>query len=325
MQFVDEVKVSLKSGDGGRGCTSYRREKFIPRGEPDGGSGGNGGDVIIQTSPSVSTLVNYRYQQHFKAKNGSPGSSKNKHGASASALVISVPLGTEILSDDQQTILMDLSNLSDRHILLKGGKGGVGNGVCRTATDKDIVQGEIGQQIWVRMRLKLLADVGIIGLPNAGKSTLLSAITSARPKIADYPFTTLTPNLGVVRVGYEEFVVADIPGLIEHASEGVGLGHRFLQHVERCKLLLHMIDIRGDICTNYTIIRKELQSYNDTLHDKPEIIVLNKSDELSEEEIKEKCDLIYEHTGIHPYVISAATRDNTKHLANKLLEEVANQ
>ena len=320
MQFIDEIKINLKSGDGGRGCVSYRREKFVPRGEPDGGSGGNGGDVVVVVESGISTLAEYRHKRHFKAKNGSAGSSKNRHGASAHSFVVKVPLGTEILSDDDETILMDLTELSLKRVLLLGGRGGVGNGACHDASDRDIVQGEEGSQMWVKLRLKLLADIGIIGLPNAGKSTLLSIITSAKPKIADYPFTTLTPNLGVVRVEYEEFVIADIPGLIEHAHEGVGLGHRFLKHAERCKLLLHMIDIRDDICMSYKIIRNELMSYGTILHNKPEIIVLNKSDTLSEQEIKEKQQELYNMTGIDSYVISSVTRENILPLTNKLLE-----
>jgi GTP-binding protein len=292
MKFIDEAKVYVKSGQGGAGALSFHREKFIEFGGPDGGDGGRGGDVIARAGHGLNTLVDYRFQQHLKAKNGEPGKGKDRTGQSREPLVLKVPVGTQIYLDDGETIFADLTEEGHEVLLAKGGDGGKGNARFKTSTNqapRKTTPGYPGEERMFWFRLKLISDAGIIGLPNAGKSTFLSVVSRARPKIADYPFTTLTPSLGVVRSGDEELVLADIPGLIEGAHEGVGLGTKFLGHIERCRLLLHLIDATEDeITNNYKVIRGELKKYSKDLAKKKEIVALNKCDALSEKEIAAK-------------------------------------
>lgn len=287
MKFLDQAKIYTRSGHGGPGSVSFRREAHVPFGGPDGGDGGRGGDVIAVAVNGLNTLIDYRYQQHFKADSGRPGAGRDRSGASGKDVVLRLPVGTQILSDDQQTVLADLTFVGQEMILAKGGGGGKGNAFFKSSTNRaprKSQPGEDGQEMWVWLRLKLIADAGLLGLPNAGKSTFLSAVSAARPKIADYPFTTLHPNLGVVGVDDKEFVMADIPGLIEGAHEGAGLGHRFLGHVERCRILLHLIDATGDDpITAWKILRNELKAYGGDLYNKPEIVGLTKLDATPED------------------------------------------
>jgi GTP-binding protein len=286
MKFLDEAKVFLKSGDGGDGVIAFRREKYIEFGGPDGGNGGRGGNVYAEAVDGLNTLIDYRYAQHFKARKGGNGSGSDRTGASSDDVVLKVPVGTQILDDDKETLLADLDAPGKRTLLCQGGDGGRGNAHYKTSTNRAprrADNGWPGEERWVWLRLKLIADAGLIGLPNAGKSTFLAAVSAARPKIADYPFTTLHPQLGVVRLNAtEEFVLADIPGLIEGASEGAGLGTRFLGHVERCKVLLHLIDgSQADPAAAYRLIRHELAEYGAGLEDRTEIVVLNKLDAMT--------------------------------------------
>ena len=292
MKFLDLAKVHIRSGAGGGGCVSFRREKFIEYGGPDGGDGGRGGDVIVEVVDGLNTLIDFRYQQHFFARNGQPGMGNQRTGKDGADIVLRVPVGTEILEEDQDTVIADLTELGETYVLARGGNGGFGNLHFKTSTNQAPRRANPGQPgvertIW--LRLKLIADVGLLGLPNAGKSTFLAATSNARPKIADYPFTTLHPNLGVVGVDNAEFVVADIPGLIEGAHEGRGLGDLFLGHVERCAVLLHLIDgTAEDVVEDYRTIIHEVEAYGPALSDKPRLTVLNKIDALSEEELAEK-------------------------------------
>lgn len=286
MQFLDEAKIYVKAGDGGPGSLSFRREKFIEFGGPDGGNGGRGGSIIAVAVAGLNTLIDFRFRQHFVAKNGRGGSGRDKTGANADDIVMQVPVGTLILAEDNETVLADLSSVGSRYVIAKGGDGGFGNAHYKTSTNRAPRRadpGWPGSEHWIWLRLKVLADVGLVGLPNAGKSTLLAAASRARPKIADYPFTTLTPQLGVVYIDDSEFVMADIPGLIEGAHEGVGLGTRFLGHVERCGVLLHLVDgTQDDIAKTYRTVRKELSEYGEGLAEKPEIVVLTKCDALDD-------------------------------------------
>jgi GTP-binding protein len=292
MKFLDLAKVYIRSGGGGGGAVSFRREKFIEYGGPDGGDGGRGGDVWAVAVDGLNTLIDFRYQQHFFAKNGQPGMGRQRTGKDGDDIVLKVPAGTEILEEDQETVIADLAEVGDRVLLAKGGNGGFGNLHFKTSTNqapRNANPGLPGVERTIWLRLKLIADVGLLGLPNAGKSTFLAATSNARPKIADYPFTTLHPNLGVVGVDNAEFVVADIPGLIEGAHEGRGLGDLFLGHVERCAVLLHLIDgTSEDVVTDYETIIGELEAYGGDLADKPRLTVLNKIDALTDEEITEK-------------------------------------
>ena len=278
MKFLDEVKIYISSGNGGPGCISFRREANVPKGGPDGGNGGDGGNVIIKTVDNLNTLIDYRYKQHFKAKSGQHGMGKNRNGHNADDIILKVPFGTEILNEDKNVKLADLVDKDDNIILAKGGIGGKGNAFFKSSTNQSprhAQPGEKGEEKTIWLRLKLIADVGLVGLPNAGKSTFLSKISSSRPKIADYPFTTLYPNLGVNRTDNKEFVVADIPGLIEDAHIGKGLGHKFLGHIERCKVLLHLIDLEEeDLVNTYKQISRELSSYSRKLNSKKELIFL---------------------------------------------------
>ena len=292
MKFLDLAKVYIRSGGGGGGCVSFRREKFVEYGGPDGGDGGNGGNVIAEAVEGLNTLIDFRYQQHFFARSGTPGMGKQRTGASGDDIILKVPVGTEILDEDEETVLADLTVVGQKVVLAKGGNGGFGNLYFTSSTNRAPRRANPGQEgvertIW--LRLKLIADAGLLGMPNAGKSTFLAATSNARPKIADYPFTTLVPNLGVVGVDNVEFVVADIPGLIEGASEGRGLGDQFLGHVERCAVLLHLVDgTAEDPAADYLTIINELELYGDFLADKPRITVLNKIDALDDEERAEK-------------------------------------
>ena len=282
MKFLDQAKIFIKSGNGGPGAVSFRREANVPRGGPDGGDGGRGGDVIAHCVGGLNTLIDYRYQQHFKAPSGRPGAGRDRSGAKGETIILKLPQGTQILSDDQQTILADLTAEGQEVTLLKGGIGGKGNAFFTSSTNqapRKAQPGEKGDELWVWLRLKLIADAGLVGLPNAGKSTFLSVVSAARPKIADYPFTTLHPNLGVVGIDNHEFVMADIPGLIAGAHKGAGIGHRFLGHVERCRVLLHLLDATSnDPLENWRTLRAELGAYATELAEKPEILVLSKSD-----------------------------------------------
>ena len=290
MQFLDEAKIHTKGGDGGTGCLSFRREKYIEFGGPDGGDGGKGGSVVAEATSDLNTLIDFRFRQHFKAKNGRPGEGRNRTGASAGDVVLKLPVGTEILAEDGQTVLADLTEHGQGFVIAGGGDGGFGNYHYKTSTNRAPRRadpGYPGEQRWVWLRLKVLADAGLIGLPNAGKSTLLAAASRARPKIADYPFTTLTPQLGVVYVDEDEFVLADLPGLIEGAHQGTGLGTRFLGHVERCGVLLHLVDgTVDDIEGTYRTVREELSQYGAGLDGKPEIPMLSKCDAIPETEIE---------------------------------------
>ncbi|MDR3424559.1 MAG: GTPase ObgE [Alphaproteobacteria bacterium] len=313
MKFLDQAKIYVKSGDGGRGCVSFHREKYIEFGGPDGGNGGKGGDVIFEAAGNLNTLIDYRFQQHHAAANGRGGAGRDRSGLHGNDLVLKVPVGTQILGDDKETVLYDLSTLGQRIVFLKGGDGGFGNAHYKSATNqapRHYTPGWPGEEREVWLRLKLIADAGLVGLPNAGKSTFLAACTAAKPKIADYPFTTLSPNLGVVKLGGKRdgtsFVLADIPGLIEGAHDGCGLGDRFLGHVERCRVLLHLIDGTDEnVTANYQTIRDELKAYGGGLSRKAEIIALNKCDALDEAEIKRKIKALKTVTRKPIHVISS--------------------
>ena len=292
VKFLDQQKIYIKSGDGGAGCVGFRREKYLEFGGPDGGDGGRGGSVVIECVENLNTLIDFRYQQHFKARRGGHGQGRNKNGKAAEDIILKVPVGTQIFEEDNEYLLGDLMKPGQRMVLAKGGDGGRGNAHFKTSTNqapRRAEDGWSGEEHWLWLQLKLIADAGLIGLPNAGKSTFLASVTRARPKIADYPFTTLYPNLGVGYVDGNEIVLADIPGLIEGAHEGAGLGDRFLGHVERCGVLLHLVDgTEDDIIKSYVTIRRELEEYGDILSSKSEIVALNKIDALTSELIKEK-------------------------------------
>ena len=311
MKFLDEAKIFIASGKGGNGCLSFRRERNIPRGGPDGGDGGRGGDVIARAIPGLNTLIDYRYQQHFKARPGEGGMGQQRYGADGEPTFLDLPIGTQILQEDAETILADLTHEGQKVVLLTGGKGGYGNLHYKSSTNRAPRRtdpGEENSEMWVWLRLKLLADAGLVGLPNAGKSTLLSAVTRAKPKIADYPFTTLHPQLGVVHLDQKEFVLADIPGLIEGAHEGLGLGDRFLGHVERCGVLLHLIDgTQEGAVEAYQKIRKELLAYGNGLAEKFEVVALNKIDALTADEITEKQAALREVSGKDVFTLSGVS------------------
>lgn len=312
MKFLDQVKVFVRSGDGGGGSVSFRREKFIEYGGPDGGDGGRGGDVWLEAVDGLNTLIDYRYKQHFKANTGTHGMGRNRHGAAGEDIILKVPVGTQVLAEDKETLLYDLHTEGMRIKFLAGGNGGWGNDRFKgpiNQAPKHANPGQPGEERWIWLRLKLIADVGLVGLPNAGKSTFLAASSAAKPKIADYPFTTLTPNLGVVDLSENErFVIADIPGLIEGASDGAGLGTRFLGHVERTALLIHLIDgTQDDVVEAYKTIREELRNYGEGLGDKPELLVLNKVDALDADERKAKAKALKKASKVAPYLISGVT------------------
>jgi len=326
MKFLDEAKVYIRSGDGGNGCVSFRREKFIEYGGPNGGDGGNGGDVVAEAVDGLNTLIDYRYQQHFTAKNGRGGMGKDRHGANGADMLLKVPVGTQIYEEDGETLLADLTEMGQRVVLAHGGNGGFGNARFKSSTNRaprHANPGQPGTELTIRLRLKLIADAGVVGLPNAGKSTFLAAVSAAKPKIADYPFTTLHPQLGVVDVGGREFVLADIPGLIEGAHEGVGLGDRFLGHVERCRVLLHLVDGTGeDAGAAYKTVRAELAAYGQGLTDKPEILALSKADAMSADEIKQQVTRLKRVAKKTPLVVSAVSGDGVAEVLRALLRVI---
>ena len=326
MKFLDQAKIHIRSGAGGDGCVSFRREKFIEYGGPDGGDGGRGGDVVFECVAGLNTLIDFRYTQHFKAERGHHGMGENRTGRAGKPLVIKVPLGTQIIAEDGETLLADMTEIGQRVVMAEGGHGGRGNTHFKSSTNRAPRRfgpgGEaIEMSLW--LRLKLLADAGLVGLPNAGKSTFLAAVTRAKPKIADYPFTTLTPQLGVVNVDEREFVLADIPGLIEGAHEGAGLGTRFLGHVERCRVLLHLVDAtQDDVVGNWRTVRQELKAYGHGLDRKKEILALNKIDALSDEEIEKKRAQLAKSSRKTVHVVSGAAGKNVPDILRLLLKAV---
>ena len=312
MKFLDQAKIYIQSGHGGAGCISFRREKYIEFGGPNGGDGGKGGSVYIEAVENLNTLIDFRYKQHFKAPKGQNGMGSEMTGAKGEDLVIKVPVGTEVVAEDGETVIVDMVEPGQRFLIAKGGDGGRGNMQFKGSVNQApryAEPGWPGEEMWVWLRLKIIADVGLIGQPNAGKSTFLSVVTKARPKIADYPFTTLHPNLGVAWVDEYEMVIADIPGLIEGAHEGVGLGDRFLKHVERCAAFLHIVDATvEDVVNEYKVIRRELDLYNEKLANKPEVIVLNKIDALTSEEVDAKVKALSDAVNKKVFVMSAVAR-----------------
>ncbi|GHC73757.1 GTPase ObgE [Limoniibacter endophyticus] len=326
MKFLDQAKVYIKSGDGGAGSVSFRREKFIEFGGPDGGDGGRGGDVWAEAVDGLNTLIDYRYQQHFRAKTGVHGMGRNRTGAGGTDVVLKVPVGTQIFEEDNETLICDLTEIGQRFRLAKGGNGGFGNQHFKTSTNqapRRANPGLPGEERTIWLRLKLIADAGLVGLPNAGKSTFLASVTAAKPKIADYPFTTLHPNLGVARVDAREFVIADIPGLIEGAHEGVGIGDRFLGHVERTRVLLHLVSAREeDVAESYRVVRGELEAYGEGLEEKIELVALSQIDLLDEDERLEKLKTLARASGTRPFLVSAATQEGVEAVLRELMKVI---
>jgi GTP-binding protein len=324
MKFLDQAKIYIFSGAGGAGSVSFRREKFIEFGGPDGGNGGHGGDVIAECVNGLNTLIDYRYQQHFKAQTGGHGMGQNRSGASGNDIILKVPVGTQVLAEDNETLLADITEVGQRVILAKGGNGGFGNAHFKSSvnrTPRKANPGLPGEERTLWLRLKLIADAGLVGLPNAGKSTFLAAVSAAKPKIADYPFTTLHPQLGVVGVDTREFILADIPGLIEGAHEGIGLGDRFLGHVERCRVLLHLIDGTCEHAGKaYKTVRGELEAYGHELSGKTEIVALNKADALTPEQLKEQIARLKRASKKTPMVLSAVSRQGVPEVLRALLK-----
>ena len=326
MKFLDQTKIYIKAGDGGSGSASFRREKFIEFGGPDGGDGGSGGSIVFVATENLNTLIDFRYQQHFKAESGQSGKGKKKTGRGGKDLILKVPVGTQILEEDNNTLIEDLTKSVQKTVIASGGKGGLGNVRFKSSTNRaprKKTDGNKGESFWIWLQLKVIADVGIIGMPNTGKSSLLSALTSARPKIANYPFTTINPNLGVTNYDNKEVTLADIPGLIEGAHEGIGLGDKFLKHIERCKSVLHLIDITNDnLLENYSKVRKELFKYSNKLIKKREIIVFNKVDMIDEEEINKKIDVFKKKIKKKIFKISALKHIGLKTIKKNLVSYV---
>ncbi len=326
MKFLDEAKVQIASGSGGNGCIAFRREKFIEFGGPAGGNGGKGGDVWIVCVDNLNTLIDYRYQQHYFAENGRPGMGRDRSGQDGDDIVLKVPPGTQVYAEDNETLLADLTEIGQRSRIAKGGNGGFGNAYFKSATNRapeHANPGQTGQELIIYLRLKLIADAGLVGLPNAGKSTFLAAVSKAKPKIAAYPFTTLHPNLGMVKVGEVDFVLADIPGLIEGAHEGAGLGTRFLGHVERCRVLLHLVDAtEDDIATAYKTVRAELKAFSAELAAKKEIVALSKCDALNAATIAEKSAMLQKVSRKKPLVLSAVSGLGMKEALFAIAREV---
>lgn len=318
MKFLDEAKIYIKSGQGGDGCVSFRREKYVPKGGPDGGDGGRGGHVIFVAKENLNTLIDFRYQQHFKAKRGGHGMGRDRFGQKANDLYVPIPVGTEILDDETGQVLVDMTREGQEYHALTGGLGGQGNARFKTATNqapRKFTKGGLPEERWLRLRLKVIADIGLLGMPNAGKSTFISAVSGARPKVADYPFTTLQPNLGVVRNEVTDFVVADLPGLIEGAAEGAGLGHKFLKHLSRCAAILHLVDGTSETCIDeFDKISKELGRYDHRLTDLTRLIAITKSDAMTEEQVAEVKEKLEEHCGEEVYVISSVAKKNIRQL-----------
>ncbi len=326
MKFLDQVKVYIRSGDGGAGSLSFRREKYIAMGGPDGGDGGKGGDVWVEAVEGLNTLIDYRYQQHFKAKTGHHGQGRNMHGANAEPITLKVPVGTQVFEEDNETLITDLDEVGERYLLAKGGNGGFGNAHFKSSTNqapRRANPGLEGSERWIWLRLKLIADAGLVGLPNAGKSTFLASVTAARPKIADYPFTTIHPNLGVAKIDSREFVIADIPGLIEGAHEGVGIGDRFLGHIERTRVLLHLVSAQeADVVEAYNTVRAELEAYGKGLEDKLEVLALSQCDTVPEEERNEKLKLLSKVGNQTALALSSATREGVEETLRAMISHV---
>ena len=326
MKFLDQAKIYIASGAGGNGSLSFRREKFIEFGGPDGGDGGRGGDVWAECVDNLNTLIDYRYQQHFKAKKGGHGMGRNRSGANGEDCILRVPPGTQIFAEDQETMLADLEQPGDRALLARGGNGGFGNAHFKSATNqapRRVNPGQPGEELTIWLRLKLIADAGVIGMPNAGKSTFLAAVSAAKPKIASYPFTSLHPNLGVVQVGDADFVLADIPGLIEGASEGAGIGTRFLGHVERTKVLLHLVDAtEDDVATAYRTVRNELAAYGADLDSKKELVALSKCDAIDEATLRERFEALKKASRKTPMMISSVSGDGVREALFALVREI---
>ena len=327
MKFLDQVKIYVKAGNGGSGSPSFRREKFVEFGGPDGGDGGKGGSVILISERNLNTLIDYRYQQHFKAERGKDGSGKNKTGKGGEDLYLKVPLGTQVFEEDNKTLIYDFKSQKEEFLVASGGKGGFGNTRFKSSTNrapKKFTKGGQGEEFWIWLQLKTIADIGIIGLPNAGKSSLLASMTSANPKIANYKFTTINPNLGVASYDDKEVTLADIPGLIEGAHTGTGLGIKFLKHIERCKTLLHLIDItEDDLFISYNQVRKELSKYSKDLVKKKEIVVLNKTDLIDEEEKKEKIKKLKNKLKKNIFLMSTMDKKSVSDIKSKLVTYVS--
>ena len=328
MKFLDQARVFVRSGDGGAGSVSFRREKYIAMGGPDGGNGGKGGDVWIEAVDGLNTLIDYRFRQHFKAKTGMHGMGRNRNGAMGEDVVLKVPVGTQIYEEDNETLIVDLNTLGDRYLIAKGGNGGFGNAHFKSSTNqapRHANPGLEGQERWIWLRLKLIADAGLIGLPNAGKSTFLASVTAAKPKIADYPFTTLHPNLGVASIDGREFVIADIPGLIEGAHQGVGIGDRFLGHVERTRVLLHLVSANEpDAADAYRTIRGELSAYGGGIDEKPELVALSQVDTLLPEDRKQKLLDLEKACGQKPIELSSVSREGIEEVLRQMISAIEN-
>ena len=327
MKFLDQAKIYIKAGNGGSGSASFRREKFVEYGGPDGGDGGDGGSIIVQSDRNLNTLIDFRYAQHFKAQHGKPGSKRNKTGANGEDLILRVPLGTQVYEEDNNTLIYDFTKNKEKYLVASGGKGGLGNVRFKSSTNRaprKKTNGKLGEEFWIWLQLKVIADIGIIGKPNAGKSSLLAALTRAKPKIANYPFTTINPNLGVSYYGGKEITLADIPGLVEGAHKGVGLGDKFLRHIERCKILLHLIDLsEDDLLNSYKKIKSELSNYDKDLIKKKEIIFFNKSDLLDENEINEKLKEFKKKIKTKYEIVSVFSNKDLQKI-KKLLTQYAN-
>ena len=324
MKFLDQAKIYIKAGNGGSGSASFRREKFVEYGGPDGGDGGDGGSIIVQSDRNLNTLIDFRYAQHFKAQHGKPGSKRNKTGGNGEDLILKVPLGTQLFEEDNNTLIYDFTKNNEKYLVASGGKGGLGNVRFKSSTNRaprKKTNGKLGEEFWVWLQLKVIADIGIIGKPNAGKSSLLAALTRAKPKIANYPFTTINPNLGVSYCGGKEVTLADIPGLVEGAHKGIGLGDKFLRHIERCKILLHLIDLSEDnLFNSYKKIKVELSNYDKNLIKKKEIIFFNKSDLLEDYEVNEKLKEFKKKIKIKYEVISVYSKRDIQKMKKLLIK-----
>tara|TARA_B100000941_G_scaffold143854_1_gene102033 strand:- start:8166 stop:9152 length:987 start_codon:yes stop_codon:yes gene_type:complete len=326
MKFLDQAKINIRAGNGGSGSASFRREKFVEFGGPDGGDGGDGGSIIFESERNLNTLIDFRYAQHFKAENGKPGSKRNKTGANGRDLILKVPIGTQVFEEDNNTLIYDFKKNKEKYLIATGGKGGLGNVRFKSSTNRaprKKTEGKNGEEFWIWLQLKIIADIGIVGLPNSGKSSLLAALTRAKPKIANYPFTTINPNLGVTYYNNKEVTLADIPGLVEGAHKGVGLGDKFLRHIERCKILLHLIDItEKNLVENYKKIRSELKNYDLTLFKKKELIFFNKSDLLEKDIIKEKISKFKAQIKKKHRIISIFKKDDIQFIKKELITNV---
>ena len=326
MKFLDQAKINIKAGNGGSGSASFRREKFVEFGGPDGGDGGDGGSIIFEAERNLNTLIDFRYAQHFKAENGQPGSKRNKTGANGKDLILKIPVGTQIYEEDNNTLIYDFKKNKEKYLLASGGKGGLGNVRFKSSTNRaprKKTKGKEGDNFWIWLQLKIIADVGIIGLPNAGKSSLLAALTRAKPKIANYPFTTINPNLGVTYYNNKEVTLADIPGLVEGAHKGVGLGDKFLRHIERCKILLHLVDLTEDnLAENYKKIRSELKNYDVELSQKKEIIFFNKSDLIEKKDLDKKMSKFKDKINSKYKIISIFKKDDIQTIKKALIANV---